>query len=138
MFLTKQFQRLMEKSNTKPLNIICVNSNVDAREHLKDLNSPIDILVATPFCFDEILKRLPRLFQSKRFQLVWFDEMDEMCKNNEAIVNSVVDVLYSHVNDIQVNIETCDNIYLQCFSRFCWFFSLRFWLHRNHTVLFSK
>lgn len=94
---------MVERSNTRQLNIVCLSSCVDAREHLKDLRLPIDILVATPFYFDEILELLPHLFQSKRFQYVWFDEMDEMFKNNEEIVMDVTEKFYSQANDIQVN-----------------------------------
>lgn len=102
-FLAKQFQNLVERSNTRQLNIVCLSSGVDARERLEDLRSPIDILVATPFYFDEILKRLPHLLQSKRLQYVWFDEMDVMYKNNEEIVMDVTEKFYCQVNDIQVN-----------------------------------
>lgn len=67
----------------------------------------IDTLVTTPFYMLQLVKVLPKIFESNEMRHVWFDQIDKMCEINEAYVTSILNAMYADENALPVRFFGC-------------------------------
>ena len=84
------------------VNVTCLNSNFEINALLQ--MSHVDILVLPVFCFETLVKAMPKIFKINRLLYAWFDEIDKMCQINESETFKAVDILCTPALDMQVSV----------------------------------
>lgn len=89
----------LKKADMNTVNVLCLCSSYEL-EHIEIfLNnrqwSTVDILVVPVFCFQKLINRFPKMFESQRLRFIWFHEIDEMYQNDATKINNTVDKLFS-------------------------------------------
>ena len=98
--MAKYCRKMIKNSSLSDVNVFCLNSSFEI-QILISKATVIDILVAPVFCFATIIQHMPKL--TTRLRYVWFHQIDEMCRINEALTYNAAEELSADNLDIQVN-----------------------------------
>lgn len=93
---------MIHASKQSDVNVFCLSSSFEIEALIKTAET-IDVLVAPVFCYDAIVKHMPKLKVHLRY--VWFHQIDKMCEISEDLTYNATDQLVMEDLDIQVKAQ---------------------------------